>query len=212
MNKRGFQVNDSVREAVAWMWTSWNEALSKYTTRTGIPLPPVLTHKGLPIPKSSLVASMCRWVEEGHQRNSRAGVPEYRLQWKRVLKRVKTTDLLRNGYQNLSNPSLYWLFKGAAGERAIDKVLEGKYDGHPAPQLRQARLARRKKAKLAGKMAGALATNQSEGKADGDLSISIHGHEVAVVGGNGWHKVGRRRRYSWNWKQQWPESRRGWSG
>lgn len=85
MNKRGFQVNDSVREAVAWMWTSWNEALSKYTTRTGIPLPPVLTHKGLPIPKSSLVASMCRWVEEGHQRNSRAGVPEYRLQWKRVL-------------------------------------------------------------------------------------------------------------------------------
>jgi hypothetical protein len=148
MNKRGLRANDHVRATVAWMWSSWNEALAKHTTRQDIPMPPELTDNGLPIRKSSLVARMCKWVDEGYFPNRRAGIPECMLQWQRVLKRVKTTNLLRNGYKNLPDPSLYWLFKGPRDERGIDKVLEGKYDDCLAPQFKQARRLRRWKRKV----------------------------------------------------------------
>lgn len=106
-------------------------------------MPPELTHKGLPIRRNSLVARMCKWVDEGYYINKRAKTLDCVVRWEMVLRSVRTTNLLRNGYKNLTNPSLHWLFKGPRGYRAIDNVVAGNYEYPEAPQLKQARRARR---------------------------------------------------------------------
>jgi hypothetical protein len=178
MNKRGFRANDKVRECVRIMWMLYNDALAKHTDREGISLPPELTHKGLPIRKSSLVCRMCKWVYENPFYNERAGMPECLMLWLRVIKRVKTTNILRNGYGKLTDPSLYWLFAGEWGSRGIDKVLEGKYDNCLAPQYRQLKASNRRKAKMKRKIAQLQAKLLSGGEQSGQATQSCESAEA----------------------------------
>lgn len=178
MNKRGFRANDKVRGCVWLMWSLYNQALAKHTDRQGIPLPPELTHRGLPIRKSSLVCRMCKWVYENPFYNERAGMPECLMLWLRVIKRVKTTNILRNGYGKLTDPSLYWLFAGEQGSRGIDKVLEGKYDNCLAPQYRQTKAANRRKAKMKRKIAQLQAKLGMEEGQNGQAAQSCESPEA----------------------------------